>query len=514
MKCNACYTENTNDAKYCLNCGRDITETYIGAQKNNISRLIVIIACTAIVVAASIIGIQKLGKLFEVKQYSECFVKTGGKAAFGYSSAEKSGFLINENAKDKNVAELITLDGKYTVKKSNGERVILERDGILYAFIGGELTALENCKSVKLGVTGANFAYEDTNGILYYVVHGIKAVSDERIEDFCVSQNGSYVAYKLKDLDGSLCIHDGSAETVLGVDMDCDDIICANSEKTAIFYRAGADLRVMVVGNGKKYDCKSFSKLTAVGASSVMLVKADGCTYYWEIKDGEAMEEKKVCDMPLSSMLTPEGYIFSGDDMYDKLYTIDADSDGNADSIIKLLRGKQPKKICDNPVRYKIAGDSSFLYYTDASNTLYRVDTEGASKIKKCGENVDVFKVAADSRTLYYLDTEGKLYKFDGYLSKPLTGHRSFTSLYISEYGYLVLRDASKCMYVYDGELKTIISDFENEALFAGKSKDFFFYISKLGELKIARENGEFLTDAEFNPPEPAASDSAQTEGN
>ena len=69
-------------------------------------------------------------------------------------------------------------------------------------------------------------------------------------------------------------------------------------------------------------------------------------------------------------------------------------------------------------------------------------------------------------------------------------------------------------MYVYDGELKTIISDFENEALFAGKSKDFFFYISKSGELKIARENGEFLTDAEFNPPEPAASDSAQTEGN
>ncbi len=510
MKCNACYTENANDAKYCLNCGRDISETYIGAQKHNISRFIVIIACTAIVVAASIVGIQKLSRLFEVKQYSECFVKPGGKAAFGYSSAEKSGFLINENAKDKNNAELIKLDGKYIVKKSNGERLILERDGILYAFVGNELTALQNCKSVKLGATGANFAYEDTSGILYYVTHSITAVSEEHIEDFCVSQDGSFVAYKLKDLDGSICTHDGSSQTILGIDMDCTEILCANS---VVYYRAGADLRVML-SNGKKFDCKNFSHLTAVGTSGVMLVKSDGCTYYWEIKEEEAMEEKKVCDMPLYSMLTPEDYMFSGDDMYGKLYTIDADSDGNADSIIKLLRGKQQKKLCDNPTKYKIAGDSSFLYYTDASNTLYRVDTEGASKVKKCGENVDVFRVAADSRTLYYLNTAGELYKFDGFLYKPLAEHRKFTSLYISDYGYLVLKDESKCMYVYDGKLKTIISDFENEALVAGKCKDFFFYISKAGELKIGRANGEFLTDAEFNPSEPAPSGSAQTEGN
>lgn len=496
MKCNACLNENYNDAKYCSQCGREITETYLGSTKTSLRGALAALVCIALFVFSCIITVNKYTDLFRETKVKNNFTATTAKQTVLSSKKGNDTRIVTSDG-------ISDIEGNYTVVKNGTELVLCKKGDTLYTVQGTSVTELTDCKKYVTGQKMKNVIYLDNSGTLYKASGDLKKIS-ENVKSFCLSFSEEMVIYETGD--GTFHVHNliGSKDDTWAVDMTCDRLLFANS--TAVFYEAEGALRACEKGSKNKYYMvDDFSHIVQGSATQMVFVKNDGASYIWR---DITKDEEKLCDTLLTEMLLPENHIYTGENFKELLFMADTDSDGESDAVYAIgSDALSAQKIAENVKSCIPSSDCSFIYCLDENDTLYCIDTKGRLKPQECGQAVKDFCLSKDSRTAWFV-TEDGLYS---YRSRRTTEHAAgrFQNIYMSAYGYVILKteDDSLCTYK-NGEMTEELSVSVYRHL-----PGMDVCIGKDGKVYRARDNGKFMTNAQYKAEnDKKASDNADSE--
>ena len=517
MKCEACYTDNLNEATFCKGCGRNIRETYIKSSSKKAVMTIPILLCVALVTAACIICINKLGRLFAQKSVnSEQFTAVSAPALIYYDrSADTAYAYERDSAEGTHTAKKLYTGKKHETVEQGANCSVLRFENKLYFVSNGNKTELKDCSSYMLSKTQPAIAYLTHSGTLYTISDKFPASVDTHVMQYIISQDGSYVAYLRDDSAASenRPAQDKNAFYIDKTEMSIEsqhgsELLCANA--FGFYYKNAENKLILVLADKDSDKSKNtfssqneVSHIVAVGSNSVLYASTDGNTYLWNKSD----EEKLFARCILRSMIIPEGFVFTGDDYTGIIYAM---GDKKADAAVYIDKdGNCSDKLCTNAKNMAASGDFSFLYYKNGKNDIWRVSTDGAFSKTKCGHSKSQFIVSDDGRKIWYKDTDG-LYEFDGMLTNRILHTNEIKDYTLSIYGYLLI-DTKDCLLIYNnGELQPVLEDKTGiTALECERACS--YYIDKDG-LHIAYADGTFKTDEEVSQENASGSADAEAE--
>lgn len=516
MKCNACYTENINEATFCKSCGRNIRDTYLpNASKSSILSLPILL-CFIIFVAACILGFSKISALFEKSAISHRFVRMSAPPAVAYDKSEETAYAYFESDGKHVRFDIYENGAKYEVVQEGSGYTLLRAGQSMYFVSGSQAHEIKNCKNYIISKTGAKIAYLTYSGELYFADSSQAALVDTSVLEYTVASNGAYIAYLRNDkagMAGGVSADKNAfyiAKDEIAIESEdalCDEMLCANDLG---FYYKTKDSSLLLVtkdDTGKTYPASHPLKdIVAVGTSSILYSSTDGNTYVWNKTD----EETVLIKAEALKIITPDGCTFTGDNYKELLYTLDKDGDGETDAVAYVdAEGKAVTEAAEHMQKMKTAGNSTKLYYTDSSDTLWRIDFSGKLNKRKCGEDVGRYVITDNAENAWYVSETG-LYFFDGMLYNKMASITDVKKTVLLQDGHLLLETKSGVYMFDDGHLLQIVKD-KKKVRAVSLNTVFSYYISG-DELYVARANGEFLTDGQAAAPADTAASSDTAE--
>ncbi|MBQ9949276.1 MAG: hypothetical protein IJO93_00970 [Clostridia bacterium] len=516
MKCNACYTENINEATFCKSCGRNIRNTYLPNTSKSSILSLPILLCFIIFVAACILGFSKISALFEKNALSHQFIRMSAPPAVAYDKNKQTAYAYFESDGKHVRFDIYEDKAKYEVVQEGSGYKLLRAEQSMYFVSGNKAHEIKNCKDYIVSETGAMMAYLTYSGDLYFADSSQAALVDTSVLKYTVASDGAYIAYLRNDkagMSGGVSADKNAfyiAKSEIAIESEdalCDEMLCANN--LGFYYKTSDSSLLLVTKDDKEKTYPAshpLKDIVAVGTSSVLYSSTDGNTYVWNKTD----EETVLIKAEVQKIITPDGCTFTGDNYKELLYTLDKNGDGETDAVAYVdAEGKVITEEAKHIQEMKTAGNSTKLYYTDSSDTLWRIDFSGKLNKRKCGEEVTGYVITDNAENAWYVSETG-LYFFDGMLYNKMASITDVRKIILLRDGHILLETKSS-VYMFDDEhLLQIVKD-KKKIRAVSLNTVFSYYISG-DELYIARQNGEFLTDEQAAAQADAAASSGTTE--
>ncbi|MDR0851479.1 MAG: hypothetical protein LBN36_03175 [Clostridiales Family XIII bacterium] len=438
MKCTLCGESNPAGARFCQNCGGDLTadsgspETFgvnpansgsaygstnpayaapgsVGAgatggfavhqppQKRGPGKKILLFGGIGVVVIIAIILVF-------------VFVVNGsGSGSYAYP---EHNFSILYNEEDDET--LVIMDGKLLSGKIDGNynytqgdlkntlRVLLDYENTLWLIKDNKVSELvDDVYSYEVSQDGTYVIYIDDDDTLYQLT--VSSAKKTKIADdvstFSVSPDGNTIAYAEYD-DGEYELFVSVSGKNSKVGNDLRPVAVSDSGKYLYCVNGDGKLYVTSAGKDEKTKLSSeFAYLCAVNNDHTQIIFTDGDKTYFVEKDGE---KQKIGSSSNLSRISP---IWASSASGSLLNTVYVDSDGKISIIDKKL---ESTKLASDASSIKMTKDGKTIFYLKSDN-LYRIKVGKNAEAEKLANDVYSYDITADGSYVYFINDDEEL---------------------------------------------------------------------------------------------------------
>ena len=331
-------------------------------------------------------------------------------------------FIVDSFAIDSNIPEDSAKRDNFSTNLSGTKAAYLSDDGQLFYLQRSMRAILDNdVRSYALSNDGSSLVYHKTNGQLVYystdVISGY-ALTVQNLISYCIAPSGSYIAYvTYEPLEGnkpyrltvrtaasqtSFRIFDNST-TILSITDDASTIYALSNNGEVLSVDASGTVSVLATN-------QTINTLTLSSDHRQLLYAGDGSTYL--SVDGQPAQ--RICTLRVEPV-APKGcnvrnlnglQIFPGDDLRGAAYASTFWSLGTGTQLTKDLYyfGSDGSfvQIAKNVLDYQVIADGSTIFYLTKDNDLYSYTLLTGYK-ERFSSNATAFAVTQDGQRLAYI---------------------------------------------------------------------------------------------------------------